>query len=79
MVSSSDRGPDPHLRPREQPPVEARRARGGGKLVCPGVGTVGGAVVVGGAGAAKGTMVGGGFGTAVGFGCGAVWEYLYGE
>jgi hypothetical protein len=36
-------------------------------------------VVVGGAGAAKGTMVGGGFGTAVGFGCGAVWEYLYGE
>jgi hypothetical protein len=25
-VSSSDRGPDPHRRPREQPPVEAGRA-----------------------------------------------------
>jgi hypothetical protein len=36
-------------------------------------------VVGAGAGAVKGTVVGGGIGTAVGFGCGAVWEYLYGE
>jgi len=28
-VSSSDRGPDPHLRPRGQPPVEAGRMHGG--------------------------------------------------
>ena len=48
-------------------------------MVCPGVGTVGGAVVGAGAGTVKGTVVGGGIGTAVGFGCGAVWEYFYGE